>query len=367
MSVPSGFLDLPKRVSLSAQTAAAIRKAAGEGVWKESLPSERRLCDLFQVSRPTVRAALQQLAKEGLIEIHQGKRNRLVAGVRPSVAGPKSRLVVLVSHRPLAQMTLTAYQGVSEMRSHLSKHGFSTEEFVCPAQSPGTQRRKLETYVRQNQAFCFVLISLGKELQVWFSARSVPTLVIGSCHPSVQLPSIDVDFRSVCRHAVGTLRSKGHRRMAFLVANYNVAGDLASEAGFLEGAAPRGSDVGVEAIVVRHNGTQAGITSKLDQLFSSARPPTALLVARPQALFFVVVDLLKRGIQVPETVSIISRDHDHLFEDAVSHYRFEDEAFAHRLTRLMLQLVNQGYLSSEPNLIFPRYVSGGTVRHLDSS
>ncbi|MFO1447168.1 MAG: GntR family transcriptional regulator [Opitutaceae bacterium] len=364
MRLQPGVLDLPKRVSLSAQTAAAIRKGAEKGVWQDTLPSERRLCNLFQVSRPTVRSALQQLAKEGLVLIRQGKRNRLVAGPAKPVAAPTSRLVVLVAHRPLAQMTLTAYQGVSEMRAHLTKHGFSTEELVCPAQSPAAQRRKLEAYVRQNQAFCFVLISLSKDLQLWFASRSIPTLLIGSCHPVVRLPSIDVDFHSVCRHAVGVLRGKGHRRMALLMPNFNVAGDLASEAGFIEGAAPRGSDVGAEALVVRHNGTQAGIAAKLDLLFRSAHPPTALLVARPQFLFFVVVDLLKRGIQVPDAVSIISRDHDHLFGDAVSHYRFEDETFAHRLTRLMLQMVDQGYLPAEPNLIFPRYVSGGTVRRM---
>jgi ABC-type molybdate transport system ATPase subunit len=49
----------------------------------------------------------------------------------------------------------------------------------------------------------------------------------------------------------------------------------------------------------------------------------------------------------------------------VSHYinlmRFEGESFAHRLSRLMLQMANKGFLQKEPNLIFPRYVAEGTV------
>jgi ferrochelatase len=80
---------------------------------------------MFQVSRPTIRTALQQLAKDGLIEIRQGRRNRLLAA-STHTAAPRSRLVVLVSHQPISQMTLTAYHGISEMRAHLAEQGFTT-------------------------------------------------------------------------------------------------------------------------------------------------------------------------------------------------------------------------------------------------
>jgi DNA-binding LacI/PurR family transcriptional regulator len=360
MSSHPGAFDLPQRLSLSAQTATAIRKAIEANAWQDFLPSERRLCDMFQVSRPTVRTALQQLAKEGLIEIHQGRRNRLLATAR--TAAPRSRLVVLVSHQPMSQMTLTSYQGISEMRTHLAEHGFATEVFVCPAQSAKVQQRKLDVFLRQNRVFCCVLLSLSKELQEWFAAHAIPSLVLGSCHPAVKLPSLDVDYRSVCRHAAGLLRGQGHQRIAFIVPNSNVAGDLASEEGFLGGCTPRRPDDGSEALIVRHSGTPVNIAAKLDALFASARPPTALLVAKPQHVFFVVVYLLRRGIKVPQNLSLIARDHDHLFEDAISHYRFEGETFAHRLSRLMLQMVNHDYLPPEPNLIFPHYVSAGTVK-----
>ena len=359
MSSPPGVLELPKRQSLAAQSAAAIRKAVTEGVWQESLPSERRLCELFQVSRPTVRTALQLLAKEGLIEIHQGRRNRLI-GQNPRPSTNASRLVVLVSHTPILQTSLTAYQGISEMRAHLTEHGFTTETLVCQMRSAKAQQRKLETFVRQNRVFCCVLLSLSKELQEWFATHSIPALVLGSCHAEVKLPSLDVDYRSVCRHAAGIFRGKGHRRLAFIVPHSGVAGDLASEEGFREGCA-HGRDA-TEPRIVRHNGTATNLAAKLDALFASPLPPTALLVAKPTHTLAVLVYLLRRGLTVPDAVSLIARDSDHLFEEAISHYRFHDETFAHRLSRLMAQMVSQGYLRPEPNLIFPRYVSSGTVK-----
>jgi hypothetical protein len=50
-----------------------------------------------------------------------------------------------------------------------------------------------------------------------------------------------------------------------------------------------------------------------------------------------------------------------MFEDAISHYRFSEEDFAHRLSRLMSNLVTQSHLRPDPKLIFPEFFSGGTV------
>ena len=364
MSDSPRSLDLPKRVSLSEQAAAAIRKAIETGMWKEYLPSERRLCQLFQISRPTIRTAVHMLAREGWLDIRQGRRNRLLKQ-RARPAESKSRLVVLVTTEPVSHMTLTAYQGIAEMRAHLADHGFTTEILVCDPHSVRVQRRQTETFVRQNRVLCCVLVSVSRELQEWFIAHSIPALVLGSCHASVKLPSLDVDYRAVCRHAAGVFRAKGHRRIAFLVPNSGLAGDLVSEQGFREGLQQPAQSKEVQAIVVRHDGLAQHLASKLDALFNSPNAPTALLVSRPQHMLFVIMYLLKRGRVVPETVSLIARDHDHLFEGAVAHYAIAGDTFAHRLSRLMIQMVSQRGLLPEPSLIFPEYIAGNTVKMLE--
>lgn len=359
--------NLPKRLSLSGQAADIIRQAIADGTWKEHLPSERRLCEMFQVSRPTIRTALHLLAKDGLIEIQQGRRNRLLSTSGRRTRDP-SRLVVLITSQPISVMPFVTYQGISEMRTHLAKDGFTTEVLVCPSGSPRVQQRKIVEFIRQNRVFCCVLLSVGKELQHWFAAQSMPALVLGSCHPDVRLPSLDVDYRSVCRHAAGILLGKGHRRLAFIVPDSGVAGDLASEQGFEEGVRQRaGAGVGaVEAVVVRHGGTAQSISSKLDILFRS-NPPTALLVAKPLHVFSVLIYLLKHGLTVPDTVSFIARDHDNIFESVlppIAHYAMQTEGYVQRLSRLMLQMVNERDLAPECHVIFPKYVPGGTVKQL---
>lgn len=359
MTSTHGVLDLPRRQSLSAQTADSLRKAIARGTWAEFLPSERRLCDLLQVSRPTIRTALRLLEKERVIAIHQGRRNRLVQ--RPAVpSGAQRRLIALVSHAPISRASLTAYLGISSMREQLARHGFATAEFVCQGRSPRAQRNRLEAYLRQNRVFCCVLLSVSRELQSWFATHSIPCLVLGSCHPEMRLPSLDIDHRAVCRHAAGVLRSHGHRRLAFLVPDSGFAGDLASEEGFRAGGA------GAEVTIVRHNGSGPHLRTRLATLLGGPRPPTGLLVARPPHTLSVLLHLLHRGIRVPETLSLIARDHDPLYEHELAHYAFGDDSFARRLSRLMLQMVGEGHLPAEPSLIFPRYVTGETVRIVSS-
>lgn len=358
-------MDIPQRHSLSAQTCDAIRKAIIDGTWRDFLPSERRLCEILHVSRPTVRTALHQLAREGLVEIHQGRRNRLLRKHRQLSRAP-SRLVGLFTPEPVSQMAFATFQGITEMRTHLSDLGFSTEVLICPPGSPRMHGRKLEGFISRNRLACGVLLSVSHDIQRWFQQRRIPALVLGSCHADVRLPSLDVDYRSVCRHAAGVLLGKGHRRIALLVPDSSVAGDLASEAGFRE-AAQTASTAGADFTVVRHGGTAQSIGAKLDVLFNSSRAPTALVVAKPQHVFIVILYLLKRGLTVPHTVSLIARDHDHIFETVsppIAHYIVAQDTYAHRLSRLVQQLVNHGSLPSEPQLIFPKYFAGGTVKQL---
>lgn len=347
---------MPTRSTLAEQAAHALREAIRAGRWRDFLPGERRLCDALRVSRPTIRAAIRQLTQESLLETRHGRRHRILSSARVK-RSRSGGLVLLVSHQPLADTSFTAYKGVSEMRAQLAADGFATETMVCPASPSRTHRRRLTEFMRQNPVRCCVLLSVKRDLQAWFAARKIPTLVLGSCHPGLELPSLDVDYRSVCRHAAGLLQAKGHRRIAFLVPHSDVAGDLASEQGFLEGVA-RGP---AEGRVARHNGTNHGVATALRGLLTGPKPPTALLVAKPNHVLCVLALLLRDGRRVPDELSIIARDHDPLFANVVDHYRFNADPFALRLSRLVRSMVGQRFLPLAPHLILPRYQAGTTV------
>lgn len=63
-----------KSESLRTQVYSQLKKNLLSGVWKagEKMPSEKDLCEMFGVSRVTVRAAIQQLEILGLVTTRQG-------------------------------------------------------------------------------------------------------------------------------------------------------------------------------------------------------------------------------------------------------------------------------------------------------
>ncbi|MEM8947350.1 MAG: GntR family transcriptional regulator [Planctomycetota bacterium] len=74
-----------------------LRHRVIRGTFKrgESMPSERLLADDFAVSRDTVRSALQQLEREGLIST--SGRRRTVVGIRRASMGINSQTVMVLS------------------------------------------------------------------------------------------------------------------------------------------------------------------------------------------------------------------------------------------------------------------------------
>lgn len=356
--------EIPQRILLSSQVADALRKALNRGQWTKVLPSERQLGEQFHVSRPTVRAALHILAKEKRITASKGQRPRIVS---PQITSPPghSGKVLLVTHELLSHFSASVYQGISEMQTYLSKHGLSCELFVCNRRGLATQLRKLEKHIKLNGITCCVLATAQKEVQEWFASKALPALVLGSCHPSVSLPSFDVEHRSVSRHAAGILLSKGHERLALIVPASQGPGDKASVQGFLE--AFKLSPVTFTPKIVYHDGSASNISKQVNALFKSAHPPTGLIVTNSKCVLMVLVQLLRKGILVPENVSLIARDQDAVFNELtprIAHYAFDINTYTKRLARLILHLVNQKQLPLEPNLIFPQFMPGGTVQSL---
>lgn len=363
MATDSTHFEIPRRVRLSEQVAQSMKTLIDQGEWPQLLPSERHLSDQFHVSRPTIRAALRLLANQGFIQSQKGRRPSVASQSAAPTPPLPSRRVLIITHASPSQFSSTAYHGITEMQTHLAKHGWNCETFVCPTRGMRGQLLKLDQRIRQSGIACCILISVQKQIQQWFAARPLPTLVLGSCHASVSLPSFDIEYRSVCRHAAGVLLSKGHRRLAMIVPASQGPGDHASVVGFHEAIASHHGDP-VSHHVIYHDDTPSHILTRLKALFASQEPPTGLIITRPKHVLLTMLHLLRQGCLIPENVSLISRDQDPLFNELsprVAHYAFDPTLYTKRLARLILQLAHQKQLPLKPNLLFPKFDPGESV------
>lgn len=360
-SVSSGTPKLPQRVSLSAQTAAVIKEGIEKGIWAGRLPGEHDLCARLQVSRVTLRRALNELQREGWLKASQGRAREILSARRTRKA-PSNR-VLLLSPVPVHQASPFSIFWMDCLRENLAESGYHLEIHAGQGAYGAHLHRTLEDLEHHLRPAGWVVYRSNIAIQQWFSERSLPCVITGSRHPDIKLPSVDLDYRAICRHAGGQFLARGHHQLALLNPESGTAGELQSEEGFLE-AVNRTTQTGAQATVVRHDGTVEGICRKVDLLLERANRPTAFLVARPYYLVTVLGHLIQRGLRLPRDAALIGRDDDTYMAylvPSVARYSSNPTAFARKVSNTVLNMVRGTPVGPQDLRLMPRFVPGQTL------
>jgi LacI family transcriptional regulator len=360
---PEPELVLPRRPSLVAQTAAALQAQIGSATWREWLPGERNLCEMLQISRSTLRAALKQLQRDGVIRAEHGAGNRIVAAdVAPRNACPApAEGVALLSAAPVEQLRPTQALWIDELRAMLSERGCRLRVFHGRQYFRGDPTPALAALVRQNRHRCWILTRSNEAVQRWFMESRTPCVVAGTTYPGIALPFRDLDHRAVCRHAASALLRLGHRRIALITHRDRCAGDLESELGFLEGAKPLGG--GAAQIVAVDSDTQE-VGHAVRRLMETRARPTALLVANAYHYLTVTTRLAQLGWRVPRDVSVISREDDPYLSFVLptpARYAGNPHRFAKMLLRPVLQVMEGAAMGGAHARLMPEFVAGESI------
>ena len=351
-----------------AQVADAIRTEILKGGWIDWIPSERELSQMFHVSRNTCRAALRTLYREKLLESVPGLGIKID---QPTVQKARSRSphsvsVGLIIPQSVSRLRPTHSLLIEELREQLFDHQVRMHVYSSPAYYRARPQNALKRLVEKNQHACWILVLSHHSLQAWFAARGIPCVVSGSIYPDIRLPSVDYDYRAICRHAVGKLIGLGHRRIVFFNRQWRAAGDLESEVGFLEGinASPQGN---VSGRVVLHLDDRQSVANLIRQLYAADSPPTALIVANSYCYLSVVTTLARLGLLVPRDVSVICREDDQFLayvEPEPARYLNNSAALARKMMSLIRPLLEGNVSRLEPVRLLPQFNAGGSVRRI---
>ncbi|CAN5814373.1 hypothetical protein BH11VER1_BH11VER1_40160 [soil metagenome] len=352
---------LPPRPSLASQAAQVLREQLENGVWKNHLPGERTLSERLGVSRPTVRAALELLRREGWLEVSQGRATRILQSGKSATTVISN--VALLTPIPLRELPPSVLYWVDELRDKLAANGGQLDVHVsrpCFGERPA---KALEKLTRHSPAAAWVVYLSTEAMQRWFQTQGLPCLVAGSCVPGVKLPSVDVDYRAVCRHAAGWLLAHHRRRIALVLPDVGHIGDLESEQGFLEAFVSK-DEKKVSSMVLRHDGTREGIVKMLESVMRGPVKVDGFIVARSAHVVTVITYLQQSGIRLPKEVAMISRDDDPFLEfitPSVTRYAGNPAQFAKRLAHAAMQLAKSGTFPARAIRLMPQFVKGETV------
>ena len=336
------------------QTAEFLRNALRSGRWQGCLPPERVLALELRVSRPTLRKAMKELEREGMLAKTRGHSCRILTKSAPKALREKT--VMLLTRQDNLLKGWPGMMLIETIRRQLAAAGFRLELLFSEKLHQANAPVVLEKLVSQYVSRVWILQSQTEAVQRWFTARDLRAVVLGNAFPEVSLPFVDIDQRTICRHALGVFARLGHRRLCYFSRATNAAGDFLSEQAFEEF---RPLFKAMDIQIVRHDGSAKQMCKEAHRWkMQGAKRPTALMTSHGDDALSLVVELFKLGINVPRDVSIISRDPSPVFERVnprVASYLCDPSRYASVLCRILRGKKSTG------QLLIPKFDKGESL------
>ncbi len=354
-----------QRQLLQLQVVEILRKELEDGTWADFLPGERELSSKLHVSRPTLRAALEILRREKLISSSPGKpRQILVArkSRKPSMARRK-KTVTLVSKLPLHAMSRSRLYLLNALNRTLQENGIQLKVLNHERFYENNSSALLKPLEKNLDSGPYVLALTSLRIQEWFASHGIPSLILGSAFPGIQIPSIECDYPALGRHAAGALLGRGHRNIVMILPEEPLAGDLETELAFRSEVELKNSG-NRQCHLIRYSAEPGDLLLKWNRLRKKELFMTAAFSLYPDAALAILTQLLWEKTAVPENISMLCRDGDPLcnwVQPKLAHYQLPLKQFASRLSALVLQLVELGNLPMRHTAIMPDLDPGDSL------
>jgi DNA-binding LacI/PurR family transcriptional regulator len=355
------------------QLAETIRRQIRSGHLKpqDRLQPELDIASQYDVSRGTVRQALDQLVREGLLQRTQGKGTYVRAVNRDRTSLTIGFVV------PYLRDTL-----VNEIIRG-AERAFHEENYSMIL---GHSDSDLDTEVRQVQRLLegsaegMILFPVAEQDEQQRLSEIIPpdfpTVLIDRRVPGLNVDRVLVDNRQGARDAVQHLLDQGHERIACITSPDRPSSIVDRIQGY-EQAMQEAGHFPLAAVALRGSGSPGDAASNSVPVYSEQElEPVRHLIesdARPTALFcindFVAIGVMhflhERGIRVPEDIAIVGFDDiaiaavSSISLSTVAQPKYEiGRQAAHRLLGLL-----RGERFPSPEIVLPTelVVRGSTV------
>ena len=361
------LLARPRRVLLADQVAQSIMQEIEAQRWRERLPSERTLQRVLNVSRQTVRAALERLIAKRQVIVEPYRGYRIVPPTKAAKARRRSadsREIGVICPVPVYRMPPRFIQVLDVFRAHCAESGLIVDVVEGQRFERTDPGRLMPRIVRTAPKACWVLVLAIRRMQEWFAQSGEPAVVYGNVYPGVSLSGTGINYHACIRHAASHLLAKGHRRIGFVAYDLRRAGEEDSWHGFQEAfATHRGNDA-VPLLLERPDADADTLCRQLDGVLRMPQRPTAFVVSHTHHYATVATHLAMRGLRVPEDVSLICRSEDPFLQflrPTPAFYRTNMEFAAKLLFDQVRQAIAGTAKPGDQRQLVPELVEGGSV------
>lgn len=345
-----------RALSFAEQVAAHLRTQMVCGKLRGPMPGVLKLEVDLGVNRKTVDAALRLLEAEGLLLPQGAGRRRLI---RPPTAikTPALRVGILLSEAADLKVDY-----VVALRHELIEAGQDAVFAPKTATELGSDSERIARMVEKTAVDAWVVVAGSREMLEWFAGQAAPAFALFGRRRGVSIAGSGPNKPPALAAATRALINLGHRRIVLLTRlARREPKPGASEQAFLNELAVNGITPGPYHLPDWEEDIP-GFYARLDSLFQ-VTPPTALII--DEAPFFVATMqfLARRGLHVPEDVSLICTDADPAFrwcQPSVAHIDWDSRPVVRRTLRWAAN-VGRGKPDLRQTLVPAEFISGGTI------
>lgn len=351
---------IPQRVSLHDQLVGILREGIAGARWDRMLPSERDLSSELQVSRGTLRKAMEELFRERTLV--RGQRGRCLvrnsAASRTIQSGTVIRILTPYSPVGMGSLQATTFEPLAE---RMSAAGYRVQIEYHPELFTRFRPSELTRLDSLPETAGWVLHFCTSRMQRWFAASGRPCLVMGRTADGLQLSSISIDVEALVRHVVGLFYRRGHRDLIHLRAEFTSFTDQLGSEAFVEEA----TKLGMQARIVTHPADSHQLCRALDRIITSKPRPTGFYSGCPEHCLTTLCHLMNAGLRIPADAEIISGWDDlclHYSVPTIAHYRIDGAKLGRKAAAMLLDMLKHGPGKMRSVKILPEFVPGGTIK-----
>jgi len=293
-------------ISLAIQLADVVRDAVRGGEYRpgQPIPSERELCETHQLSRTTVRRAVEILIDEGILERAPGAGTFVGKGraARPSDA--MLGLIVPTLANPFyGQLSDALSQEASQRGYQILLGRFENDEWRMTEQ---LQRFADNPNVKGILVAPASAHLADPRVYARLQQMPLPALFLVRKPEECDADLVMTDHIGGARAVVGHLIELGHRRIAY-IGTSRVAPNR-HLTGYREALAAAGIEPHPDLIVEVDAAADEAGRRGVQQLVERRTPFTAIFARTDQAAVWVLDALRAAGLRVPEDVSLVGFD-----------------------------------------------------------
>jgi DNA-binding Lrp family transcriptional regulator len=338
------------------QLAEHLRGEIQAGALGETLPGVHRLAKELGVSPKSVVAAVSQLEHEGLLRGQgAGRRCRVLPSKGNAPAGLRIRIL-------LYEKASRSASHIVDLHHRLTDAGHQPEFAAKDLHQLGMDPGKVARFVKANPADGWVVGSGSLGVLEWFADQPLPVFAFFGRHIDLPIAGVGVQKIPAMLTAVRRLVALGHRRIVMLVREERRKPQPGwMEQTFLDELGRQGIQAGSYHLPDWKD-SRVGFHRCLDSLFQHT-PPTALIISETLLFAAAQQHLARRGIVVPEHVSLICDDPDPLFawfEPAISCIHWDPAPLVRSAVR-WANLLACGKRSHAKTFYEAKFVEGGMI------